>query len=103
MTGQRAGRCLRQRATEIQCQGAALRGEDVALDEAVQRRCRDTVTDLGSGIRVARLMFDATVRRMRSRSGHPARISDSAQKVDDEKNDQKCSKNAAADIHMHLR
>ena len=62
-----------QRAAEIQCQAAALGGDDVALDEAVQRRCRDTVADLGSGIRVARLLFDATVRRMRLRSGHPAR------------------------------
>ena len=58
-----------QRAAEIQCQAAALGGDDVALDEAVQRRCRDTVSDLGSGIRVARLLFDATVRRMRLRSG----------------------------------
>jgi ribulose-5-phosphate 4-epimerase/fuculose-1-phosphate aldolase len=56
-----------QRAAEIQCQASALRGEDVALSEAVQRRCHDTATDLGSGIRVARLMFDATVRRMRAR------------------------------------
>ena len=57
-----------QRAAEIQCQAAALGGEDIALSEAIQRRCRDAVTDLGSGIRVARLMFDATVRRMRSHS-----------------------------------
>jgi ribulose-5-phosphate 4-epimerase/fuculose-1-phosphate aldolase len=56
-----------QRAAEIQCQASALRGEDVALSEAVQRRCHDTATDLGSGIHVARLMFDATVRRMRAR------------------------------------
>ena len=42
---------------------------DVPLSEAVQIRCRDAVTDLGSGIRVARLVFDASVRRMRSRSG----------------------------------
>jgi ribulose-5-phosphate 4-epimerase/fuculose-1-phosphate aldolase len=56
-----------QRAAEIQCQASALRGEDVALNEAVQRRCHDTATDLGSGIHVARLMFDATVRRMRAR------------------------------------
>ena len=56
-----------QRAAEIQCQAGALGGEDVALDEAIRERCRDSVTDLGSGIRVARLLFDATVRRMRSR------------------------------------
>jgi ribulose-5-phosphate 4-epimerase/fuculose-1-phosphate aldolase len=57
-----------QRAAEIQCQAAALGGEDVELTEAVQRRCRDAATDLGIGIRVARLVFDATVRRMRSRA-----------------------------------
>jgi hypothetical protein len=55
-----------QRAAEIQCQAATIGGEDVVLSEAVQRRCRETVTDLGGGIRVARLLFDATVRRMRS-------------------------------------
>ena len=58
-----------QRAAEIQCQAGALGGEDVLLSETVQRRCRDAVTDLGSGLRVARMVFDATVRRMRSRSG----------------------------------
>jgi ribulose-5-phosphate 4-epimerase/fuculose-1-phosphate aldolase len=57
-----------QRAAEIQCQTSALDGEDVVLSEAIQTRCRDAVMDLGSGIKVARLMFDATVRRMRSRS-----------------------------------
>jgi ribulose-5-phosphate 4-epimerase/fuculose-1-phosphate aldolase len=56
-----------QRAAEIQCQAAALNGEDVVLSDAVRQRCRDAVTDLGAGIRVARLVFDATVRRMRSR------------------------------------
>ena len=62
-----------QRAAEIQCQAGALAGEDVMLSDTVQRRCRDVVTDLGMGLRVARLMFDATVRLMRSRSGHGAR------------------------------
>ena len=56
-----------QRAAEIQCQAAAMGGEDVTLTEAIQIRCRDAATDLGSGVRVARLTFDATVRRMRSR------------------------------------
>ena len=56
-----------QRAAEIQCQAAAMGGEDVTLTEAVKIRCRDAATDLGSGVRVARLTFDATVRRMRSR------------------------------------
>jgi ribulose-5-phosphate 4-epimerase/fuculose-1-phosphate aldolase len=62
-----------QRAAEIQCGAGQLEGESVVLSEAVQRRCRDAVMDLGSGLRVARLMFDATVRLMRSRSGHGAR------------------------------
>lgn len=52
---------------------AELSDEDVVLSEAVQRRCREAVTDLGSGVRVARLMFDATVRRMRLRDGNAAR------------------------------
>jgi ribulose-5-phosphate 4-epimerase/fuculose-1-phosphate aldolase len=56
-----------QRAAEIQCQTAALGGEDIALSEEIKNRCRDQVSDLGSGIKVARLMFDATVRRMRAR------------------------------------
>src|ERR1700728_4423311 len=55
------------RAAEIQCQAGALSGEDVMLNDSVQRRCRDAVMDLGMGLRVARLMFDATVRLMRSR------------------------------------
>jgi ribulose-5-phosphate 4-epimerase/fuculose-1-phosphate aldolase len=62
-----------QRAAEIQCQAAVLGGENTVLSEAVQRRCRDAVADLGSGVRVARLLFEATVRRMRSHDGHPSR------------------------------
>lgn len=58
-----------QRAAEIQCASAAIGGEEVALTEAIQVRCRESVTDLGSGIKVARLVFDAAVRRMRSRGG----------------------------------
>ncbi len=60
-----------QRAAEIQCQASALGGEDSELDETVRKRCRDAVTDLGAGMRVARLLFDATVRRMRSRGSKP--------------------------------
>lgn len=58
-----------QRAAEIQCQASSMSGEDVLLSDAVKQRCVDAATDLGSGIRVARLVFDAAVRRMRSRSG----------------------------------
>ena len=57
-----------QRAAEIQCQAGALGGEDIALSEAVQQRCRESASDLGGGYKVARLMFDAVVRRMRMRS-----------------------------------
>jgi len=55
-----------QRAAEIQCQAASMGGEDVVLNESIRQRCRDAVLDLGSGIKVARLLFDATVRRMRA-------------------------------------
>jgi len=55
-----------QRAAEIQCQAGQLRGEDSELSEAVQRRCREAASDLGSNITVSRLAFDATVRRMKS-------------------------------------
>jgi ribulose-5-phosphate 4-epimerase/fuculose-1-phosphate aldolase len=53
-----------QRAAEIQCRAGALGGEDAVLSEAVRQRCHEAATDLGAGIRVARLLFDATVRRM---------------------------------------
>jgi len=56
-----------QRAAEIQCQAGALGGEEVAISQAIQQRCRDAATDLSRGIGLARLMFDATVRRMRAR------------------------------------
>src|SRR5271163_745372 len=62
-----------QRAAEIQCAAGAIPGEDVALSEAIQRRCLDTAADLGNGVRVARLLFDATVRRMRARRPYPER------------------------------
>ncbi len=54
-----------QRAAEIQCQSSALRGEDVAISDVVQRRCRDDAMDLYESIPLARLIFDATVRRMK--------------------------------------
>jgi ribulose-5-phosphate 4-epimerase/fuculose-1-phosphate aldolase len=60
-----------QRAAEVQCQASAIAGDDVQLSEDVQRRCRDVVNDLGAGIKVARLLFDATVRRMRTRAENP--------------------------------
>jgi ribulose-5-phosphate 4-epimerase/fuculose-1-phosphate aldolase len=57
-----------QRAAEIQCQASAVAGEDIPLSEAVKRRCRDSSVDLGEGMKVSRLVFDATVRRMRARA-----------------------------------
>jgi len=62
-----------QRAAEIQCQAGALGGENVSIEEAIKQRCRDAAGDLASGLRVARMVWDATVRRMRSRSGNPQR------------------------------
>jgi hypothetical protein len=54
-----------QRAAEIQCRAGQLAGEDCVLTEAVRERCRSSATDLGSNISLARLVFDATVRRMK--------------------------------------
>jgi ribulose-5-phosphate 4-epimerase/fuculose-1-phosphate aldolase len=61
-----------QRAAEVQCQAGALGGNDVALTDAIRQRCRDAAGDLNSGLRVARMVFDAAVRRMRARRNHPA-------------------------------
>jgi len=56
-----------QRAAEIQCQAGALGGEDIVLGEAVRQRCRAAATDLGSNVSVAKMAFDAAVRRMKTR------------------------------------
>jgi ribulose-5-phosphate 4-epimerase/fuculose-1-phosphate aldolase len=68
-----------QRAAEIQCQAGQLPGEDCELTDLVRERCRGDAPDLGSNINVARLVFDATVRRMkssaRSRIQSPSRSS----------------------------
>ena len=55
-----------QRAAEIQCQAGQLEGDDCELTDAVRQRCRSDSQDLGSSISIARLVFDATVRRMNS-------------------------------------
>jgi ribulose-5-phosphate 4-epimerase/fuculose-1-phosphate aldolase len=62
-----------QRAAEIQCQAGALGGEDVLLTPAVQERCRAAAGDLASGMRVARMVWDAAVRRMRANDGPGSR------------------------------
>lgn len=55
-----------QRAAEIQCRSSAMAGQDIPLDAAVQERCRTAAGDLAGGVRVARLLWDAAVRRMRA-------------------------------------
>src|SRR5271167_3833647 len=55
-----------QRAAEIQCQADQISGDNIEITDAVRRQCRDSAPDLGAQIQVARLVFDATVRRMRS-------------------------------------
>jgi ribulose-5-phosphate 4-epimerase/fuculose-1-phosphate aldolase len=62
-----------QRAAEIQCQSASMTGADIRIDDAVKQRCREAAGDLGGGLRVARLVWDAAVRRLRSRSPRTAR------------------------------
>jgi hypothetical protein len=55
-----------QRAAEIQCQADQISGDNIEITAAVRQQCRDSAPDLGAQIQVARLVFDATVRRMRS-------------------------------------
>ena len=59
-----------QRAAEIQCQSTAMSGANVPLDATVKQRCRAVAADLASGIAVARLVFDAAVRRMNASHAH---------------------------------
>ncbi len=58
-----------QRAAEIQCEAGRLGGPDVVLSDAVRRRCRAAAGDLVSMVNVARLTFDASVRRMQRERG----------------------------------
>ncbi len=60
-----------QRAAEIQCQAGALGGEDVQIEPVIQERCRAAAGDLASGLRVARMVWDAAVRRMRASVDRP--------------------------------
>jgi ribulose-5-phosphate 4-epimerase/fuculose-1-phosphate aldolase len=55
-----------QRAAEIQCQAAQLPGDDIELTDEIRQRCCGSAADLGASIAVARLVFDATVRRMKA-------------------------------------
>jgi ribulose-5-phosphate 4-epimerase/fuculose-1-phosphate aldolase len=56
-----------QRAAEIQCQAAALRGPDVALDDDIKQRCSQLAAQLIQNDRFAIKLFDATVRKMHER------------------------------------
>lgn len=55
-----------QRACEVQCQTQAIAGADIAVPEEVQRRSTRDATDFADGT-TSRLLFDAMVRRMRTR------------------------------------
>jgi ribulose-5-phosphate 4-epimerase/fuculose-1-phosphate aldolase len=55
-----------QRAAEIQCAAGQIPGEDWVLSDAVRARCGASANDLGAQIKVARITFDAMVRRMRA-------------------------------------
>ena len=56
-----------QRAAEVQCRSSSMRGDDVSLDEAVKQKCRAAAVDLDGGVRLAQMVWDASVRRMRTR------------------------------------
>jgi ribulose-5-phosphate 4-epimerase/fuculose-1-phosphate aldolase len=58
-----------QRAAEIQCQAGALGGEDIAIDAAIKSRCREAAVGLDGSVPLARMVWDASVRRMRARAG----------------------------------
>jgi ribulose-5-phosphate 4-epimerase/fuculose-1-phosphate aldolase len=55
-----------QRAAEIQCGAAQIPGENCVLSDEVRARCRASSNDLGAQIQVARITFDALVRRMKA-------------------------------------
>jgi len=55
-----------QRAAEIQCQAAALRGPDVPLDDAIKEKCSMLAAQLIQNDKFAIKLFDATVRKMRA-------------------------------------
>lgn len=55
-----------QRAAEIQCAAAALPGASCELSPEVLARCHTSAADLGAQVQMARVTFDAVVRRMKS-------------------------------------
>lgn len=58
-----------QRACEVQCAAAALPGPNVALDDAVRRKCADTVQMMDTKASVQQLWFSAQVRAMMRKRG----------------------------------
>ncbi|MDT5130846.1 MAG: hypothetical protein QOE41_157 [Mycobacterium sp.] len=62
-----------QRAAEIQCRAAAIGGDDVGISDEVKQRCRDAAGDFEGGVKVAHMLWDASVRRMRSHGRTPTR------------------------------
>jgi hypothetical protein len=58
-----------RRAAEIQCASGPLLGADMVLDTAVRERCRGAAIDFGTNASFARLLFNATIRRMRHAAG----------------------------------
>ena len=61
-----------QRAAEVQCQSAAIQGENIAISDEIKQRCRANSGDLAAGVRVARMVWDGSVRRMRAQQGSRA-------------------------------
>jgi ribulose-5-phosphate 4-epimerase/fuculose-1-phosphate aldolase len=59
-----------QRAAEIQCQAAAIPGPDSVVLDRVRQKCVDNSQRLIEETHVARLFFDAAVRRMTAAQGH---------------------------------
>jgi ribulose-5-phosphate 4-epimerase/fuculose-1-phosphate aldolase len=59
-----------QRAAEVQCHAGMIAGADVVLGDEVRQRCVDSARRMVEKADAARLIFDATVRRMRRRQGH---------------------------------
>jgi ribulose-5-phosphate 4-epimerase/fuculose-1-phosphate aldolase len=55
-----------QRAAEIQCQADQISGENIEISDTVREQCRGSAQELNVQIAVARLVFDAAVRRMRA-------------------------------------
>lgn len=58
-----------QRAAEVQCHAGMIGGPDVVLGDEVRRRCVESARRMVDKADAARLVFGATVRRMRQRQG----------------------------------